>query len=362
MSRTVVAAGLIAACGVGLGPDRSSADEAKDELIREYKQKTGPLIDFYKHSVIRFRMTETTGRPNGEIIADGELRYNDPLVRCDMHFLKHPDKEKIGSDIAEVANRDRFFRLVRPAGVDPYRLEVMQQDVDLGQRVVLWTARVPLAAYGFLSQTVPDMLADGGLVITDRKQVTEGGRELVRVTGDLTVPMPQFPDKPGRYTRVLTLDPQLGWAVTGYSWWPTKTKSRFFHAAVSYDGAAEGIPLIKRVEYWAELPAAPGKKVDQTVVEVTAIDRRRVPAEDFTLEAFGITGVAGSNPAPRQWPAFLAGGAVLIVVGAGCLWAYHRRGPGRPPAGIGLRGGSGRQAAPAPGPGVPSPESAEARP
>lgn len=81
------------------------------------------------------------------------------------------------------------------------------------------------------------------------------------------------------------------WALKEYTWGdaePDAPSAEVFRARYEYAGDYQGVPLLKRVEYWREL-GPDRKRLANEVFEVQRIQVGPVPDEEFTLESIGLS-------------------------------------------------------------------------
>jgi hypothetical protein len=319
VSLIAVALPLLFGAGFATGAVSNEA-VSKEEFLAEYAPAAARLEEFYSNLRLGARVANS-GWPQEarNIQQEIVIRGGHGSLRLDRTTS---EGERPGTAVWVAAPTRSFNVFARP-GQSSYAME------DLGTRSAVAVAgmrlRCPLTAapYGILEDRITDFIKFDDLTVTRLERTTdEQGAALAKLHYER-----HGEDDGQRYEQYgwLAFYPDRCWALREYSFGakdPNKTRIR---ARLDYAGDKDGVPLLKRAEYWYESGPPPRKRSLVQTFEVTELVPGPVPEKEFSLAAFGLPDI--EQAAPSGLPYLVVFLGILTLV-AGILlrrWLVARR-------------------------------------
>jgi hypothetical protein len=305
---------------VGLAAVAAFAEESglKRDFLAKYEPAAKRLESFYRN--VRIVATEVK-QPPPESVKPAttkrlDFRENGDLIRLDS-ILGSGEKGNIS---VVVANPARSFVATRPDDASPFRLDSLDNRYLDRAAGIISRARFSIAPFGWTYCSLLEIIRKPSLEITRIQEVKQGEEALVKVfflNHEEVV-------KGFKGTGWFNFSPKLCWAIRSASTWadPIRAQDESHHIVVEYDGERDGIPLLSRARYWAEVGPEHkmGYRRTYTVNELTV---GPIPESEFVPAAIGITVPdVGAKPGFNRY--LLLGLISLILVLACILVARHR--------------------------------------
>ncbi|MBX9788905.1 MAG: hypothetical protein K2Y37_08300 [Pirellulales bacterium] len=303
------AGGLIAvALPLALGPSFAAGAVSKEEFLAQYEPDAARLQEFYGNVRLSARVANS-GWPQEahNIQQEIVLRGGRGSLRLDRTTSQG---ERPGT-AAWVATPTRSFAAFARPGQSSYSLEDLSG--QYAGAVAGMRLRCPLTAapYGILEDRITDFIRFEDLTVTRLERTTdEQGAALAKLHYER-----HSEDDGQRYEQYgwLSFYPDRCWALREYSFGakdPNKTRIR---ALLDYAGDQEGVPLLKRAEYWYESGPPPRKRSLVQTFEVTELVPGPVPEKEFTLAAFGLPEVEQAAPSKLPYVIVFLGLLALVA-------------------------------------------------
>lgn len=332
-SKAVVGALACWAALLGGGTGSARGDDFKARFLAEYEPAAKKLEEFYGKVLIRGRKIEKGERPGAEAISDLVFRANGPLLRLDEANHRAIGNLQAETTRVRVANPRRSFALRKAPGAEAFTIDLLDRDYRQQVKSIRANAVIPFAPFSALELTVAEQLRQNEFPfnVKELTRTTRDGRELVRLLYAWELPpKPAIGQGPLQYVRWFHFAPNDGWALQEYGWGPPQFPNSF-RAAIEYQGEQDGVPLVRRAEYWRQ--DRHGKRSEVVTFEVDELVPGPVSEEDFTLDAFGFADVG-----KRGFPTYLillAAGVLAALAAVAFRYLARRRQSARAAAGKG---------------------------
>ena len=298
----------------------SNAAVSKEEFLAEYGPAAARLDEFYSNLRVSAVLTKAAWPDAaGNIGEEVVIRGGRGSLRLDRTTSQG---QRPGTAVWVATPARSFDAFARP-GQSSYALEDLSSsynDAVEGMRL-----RCPLTAapYGFLNIRITDLIKFDDLTVTRLERTTdEQGAALVKLHYEEHF---EVDGKPADRYGWLTFYPDRCWALREHSWGTKDPNERRIRTLLDYAGDEEGVPLLKRAEYWDERGPPPLKRFLVQTFEVTELVPGPVPAKEFSLAAFGLPDI--EQGAPSGMPYLIVFFGLLALV-AGILlrrWVVARR-------------------------------------
>ncbi len=250
-------------------------------------------------------------------IVKAEYKQSGGKALRSMVIVKDAGENNGNRGSANVVTGSGAFRLTRKEADLPWVLTHYSPDSPdpqwLGsadpRRDVL---RQTQAGLYFEGEFLPDLLHKSDFSFTTATREQQEGKELIRL---------DFTFQPRDNTQVpfrggwIRVDPARSWLLHDFEFeghWGDGKGYR--QATFEYITGPSGAPIIKRVHEIGHLPAASdGKRtpIFEMEMDFDLHEQESVPAQEFSLSAFGLPEPTHS----RQWPTYW----FLVAAGVGCL-------------------------------------------
>ena len=308
------------AIGAGSNSAASNGAVSKEEFLAEYGPAAARLEEFYSNLRLSARVANS-GWPQEarNIQQEIVIRGGRGSLRLDRTTSQG---DRPGTAVWVAAPTRSFNVFARP-GQSSYALE------DLGTRSAVavegMRLRCPLTAapYGILEDRIADFIKFDDLTLTRLERTTdEQGAALAKLHYERH---DELDGQPTEQYGWLAFYPDRCWALHEYSFGAKDLNYTRIRALLDYAGDEEGVPLLKRAEYWYESGPPPRKRSLVQMFEVTELVPGPVPEKEFSLAAFGLPDI--EQAAPSGMPYLIVFLGILALV-AGILlgrWALARR-------------------------------------
>jgi hypothetical protein len=273
------------------------------ELLTQYEAGVDRLKQFYSRVEIQATMItqarEGEGKPAFHQIL---YRSNGSLKRVDVSDIIDGTRRTRSGVIGERLS----FEVTRQEGGRPY-VSGMGSNKEQALEAMRRHCPVFSAPYGLFEGTILQFLREPDLVPTNIKTLNAGSEKVCSVSFERHIRAEGHKiDTYGSFTFL----PTKAWALKDYTI-GTKIKCK-----IVYEGEVEGIPLLKRAEYWDDHGA--GKpRTGIRIIDVQSIRPATAPAKEFTLASFGLPEVQPDQGGGTHYMPYLvfAAGVGLILVG-----------------------------------------------
>jgi hypothetical protein len=293
---------------------------SKEEFLAEYGPAAARLQEFYSNLRLSAVLTNTAW-PNAASNIQEEVVFRGG--RGSLRLDRTTSQGRRPGTAVSVATPARSFDVFARPGQSSYALEDLSaRYADTVEGMRLW---YPLMAapYGFLDGRIIDLIKFDELTITRLERTTdEQGAALATLHYERHR---KVKGKPAASYGWLTFYPDRCWALREHSWGTKDPNERRIRTLLDYAGDEEDVPLLKRAEYWDERGPPPRKRSLVQTFEVTELVPGPVPANEFSLAAFGLPDI--EQAAPSGLPYLIVFLGILALV-AGILlgrWALARR-------------------------------------
>jgi hypothetical protein len=288
------------------------------EFLAQYEPAAIRLIAFYNHATM-----------SGRYIQTFKVRGSETESRLGYQFTIYSDGKRLRTDLRQIegkSNRpalsasvvapERSFVVDREDEARPYVLQRLKRK-DEGPpdgravKMHLYAAFCPYADTDGV--TILDRLKDAATTITGINEEERGGESLVTVSArfQLRPPTPRVKPQP-EWNGTFTFAKSKGWALQESTRSPVGSNEVRISCNVTYSDVIEGIPVLKRGEFWRDTPNDRLRIAD---CEVEEFKPGPPPPRDFTLAAFGIRdiGVDDGVTETNYWLYLAIGGIILIA-------------------------------------------------
>lgn len=274
------------------------------ELNRDLSHKEQQLLEEYRNNYERLRQAYTSNirievvrrrsdfLDNPEGSAASRLSYSagdGKRFRMDAARLVPSAESPVGATSVQLATPEGYVIAKRESPGEPFVILDWSDDPEEGLALLSsekfqWSPyscyELPLEWFIFHQPGFMSTWSIGS--ITEHE---EAGERLVSVSvGGIT----KLRAKNWRGSFIFLRD--RAWAIKEYSWGDADPMAPEVvrNARYDYEGDHEGVPLLKRVEYWEER-GPDRKRLANEVFEVQRIQVGPVPEEEFTLESIGLS-------------------------------------------------------------------------
>lgn len=279
--------------------------EQSDLLSRfwgEYPVATRRLEEFYG----RICLDQIEIPRNGAEQLHREIRYRSDghSRRLDIHAIK------TGQDSSWIADANRTFGLAKKQGV--YNIVRTTGGLDSFEDAGKFRMKVPLpfACYSIFEMRIIDFLKESNCKITNISKISKGESDFVKVEWE--APSKRISNK-SQTTRAgwFTFDAKRAWVLVDSAFSYNKASNARKLAFLTYEGEAEGIPLVRSIEYVIERN---GARSSEEIAEVKNFSLKTASPDEFKLSAFGIPDGIGQPEQSRTTHFWLLGTGLLGVV------------------------------------------------
>jgi hypothetical protein len=287
-------------------------DTTKKDFLADYEPAAKRLEDFYRRTTIRARAVTTA--PEGERSKNIRYEANDRLLRLEISDEVWNGKPSDVCFRAMVTNPKASFWITKKVNSDRFQInKLVHRNIDYAKAVAI-DGEIPFAPFCWRDGRVTTFLKFPNVSILKIEDLSIDGETLCNLTWKQEFPRSAEGKDTKPWIGWFLFDPARCWVLRGHRLGPLE-------ASLEYGPLQDGVPMIKKLEYWYDKD---GSRSYVTTITVSEIKRVEAPEKDFTLAAFGMNDV----PPPRS-PALyylLAFGFIgLIVAGLVRRLAQRKR-------------------------------------
>jgi hypothetical protein len=294
----VISSGVFVIVG---GAVRAEGEGLKQRLITEYAPAAQQLEQFYTH----LQMTERQTRGDKNRVY--RYRSNGPLFRIDRI-----DPE--GRIIRAAVNTPQWrFQVSRNDSGAFFLTTANSEGYESMEGLLRSNVKLPFAPYCIIDQSVVDFLSAPECKVSKVTEVTRAGKRLVQVFWERAVPL-----QARQFSGWFLFARDEFWVLLEYEFGGQRDR-----CSIHYGEKVDGIPLVKRVEYWRDVG---GKRMAQYETEATDVKLGPAAEEDFTTAAFGLPEIQATGERTRPW--LLPLGVLGLIASAILAFLARRSMPG----------------------------------
>lgn len=247
----------------------------RSRFEQEYPAAAAKVVLFYHNLSI-------TEHEYGERVNE-KRKYNAAIDSVAINVS--PANPQDGPSRIYVYRPDVFLRGHRNVGdegaivLDELQRPPMCDDLE----TIRVRVKLPYAAFSCLELTVAEFMEQPTFVIEQIREKTEGSEPLVEVYWkcEFTAVKGGVLKRQGTFL----FDPFRLWVLRGYTIGVEGNAARMA-CAISYNGEARGVPLIREAKYWTDRE---GERSQDVVNRIIDIDLDTPPDEVFRLSHYGIS-------------------------------------------------------------------------
>jgi hypothetical protein len=287
----------------------ANATVSEGEFFAQYETAARKLRDFYGAVTISGTLTKKNWTKDKNVAPEKVVVYADgDRVRVDVDSSKLIDgSPHDGAVRVSVVAPDTSFALTREPGANAYVLRNVTSDAESMAHALRGEKYLLFAPYkDRMGIDVLEKLKSPGTKITSIAEEKRGDELLVKVSYQEDI---VFNNKPLQYIGWYLFAQDKSWALRGSFSQRPVAEAKQIWSEIEYGDTVDGIPLLKKAEYWMQKGT---ERSEVQKYEVTEIKPGRVPEREFQLAAFGIRDIREERET-NYWLYLIVAGVVLIA-------------------------------------------------
>jgi hypothetical protein len=292
---------------VAVSPAKAAVSES--EFLAQYEPAVRKLHDFYRAVRVSGMLTKSNWTMDKNVAPEKVVVYaNGDRLRVDVVIpnLVSGNPEE-GAVRVSVSAPDTSFGLTREPGAKTFVLRNVTSDPDSMTHVLRGEKYLLFAPFkDRMGIEILQKLKSPGLKITSIEDRKQGDESLVKVsyTDDI-----MFNNRPLQYIGWYLFSENKSWALRGSFSQRSVEDAKQIWSDIEYGDTVDGIPLLKKAEYWVQKGTV---RSDIQTYDVSEIKPGRVPEKEFGLAAFGIRDIREEKET-NYWLYLIVTGVVLIA-------------------------------------------------
>jgi hypothetical protein len=320
------------------GPASGRAEAINTQnFVERYRTEVAALTEPYEQVHLVARITDFVPKTGAQTVYEMTLDRNHDLYKVTRN---DQSGARAGAASIAVANPDLSFSLDRAPDQTQYAVKYLSTRRGLRydelKQIVLGRSLLLRAPYSYFEIPLTEFFAMPALTIQRVQEERSAGKSLFRVWVRFDPFSDQFRKAEVDYSEGWFLfEPAAHWALHGMEvkhWKKDKSLLHCVRSSVAYQQPVRDIPLVRRAHLG--LFNASDKPVLEYSADFEAVQFGPVPAEEFTLDGCGVSGVeVGGRRGVRAALYWSAGASVLAVA---TIVVLRRRRAAVPVAGSGV--------------------------